>query len=95
MTHPTQRPFSAGRSAAEYADAHPGDVHLRLHGLRKGALGRALAERIGAEIVSVDSMKIYRRMDVGTAKPSAAVRARVPHHLIDVAAPSEEFSVAR
>ena len=64
-------------------------------GCGKGALGRALAERIGAEIVSVDSMKIYRRMDVGTAKPSAAVRASVPHHLIDVAEPSEDFSVAR
>lgn len=64
-------------------------------GSGKGALGSALAERLGAEIVSVDSMKIYRRMDVGTAKPSAAVRARVPHHLLDVAEPSDEFSVAR
>ena len=55
----------------------------------------SLAERLGAEIVSVDSMLVYRGMDVGTAKPTVAQRARVPHHLIDVAEPSEPFSVAR
>lgn len=55
----------------------------------------AVAEALGAEIVSVDSMLVYRGMDVGTAKPSPAERARVPHHLIDVARPSEPFSVAR
>lgn len=55
----------------------------------------AVAEALGAEIVSVDSMLVYRGMDVGTAKPSPAERARVPHHLIDVAEPSEPFSVAR
>jgi tRNA dimethylallyltransferase len=54
-----------------------------------------IAEALGAEIVSVDSMLVYRGMDVGTAKPAAADRARVPHHLIDVAEPSEPFSVAR
>lgn len=54
-----------------------------------------LAERLGAEIVSVDSMLVYRGMDVGTAKPTVAQRACVPHHLIDVAEPSEPFSVAR
>lgn len=54
-----------------------------------------LAEALGAEIVSVDSMLVYQGMDVGTAKPSAAERIRVPHHLIDVARPSEPFSVAR
>jgi tRNA dimethylallyltransferase len=54
-----------------------------------------LAQRLGAEIVSVDSMLVYRGMDVGTAKPTAAERARVPHHLLDVAEPSEPFSVAR
>lgn len=47
------------------------------------------------EIVSVDSMQIYRGMDVGTAKPSVADRAAVPHHLVDVADPAEEWSVAR
>ncbi len=55
----------------------------------------AVAEALGAEIVSVDSMLVYRGMDVGTAKPSPADRARVPHHLVDVAEPSEPFSVAR
>jgi tRNA dimethylallyltransferase len=54
-----------------------------------------LARSIGAEIVSVDSMLVYRGMDVGTAKPAGAQRAIVPHHLIDVAEPSEPFSVVR
>jgi tRNA dimethylallyltransferase len=54
-----------------------------------------LAASLGAEIVSVDSMLVYRGMDVGTAKPTLAERARVPHHLIDVADPEERFSVAR
>ena len=61
----------------------------------KTELSLALAESLGAEIVSVDSMLVYRGMDVGTAKPTVAERARVPHHLIDVAEPSEAFSVAR
>jgi tRNA dimethylallyltransferase len=54
-----------------------------------------LARRLDAEIVSVDSMTVYRGMDVGTAKPTAEQRAGVPHHLVDVADPDEEFSVAR
>jgi tRNA dimethylallyltransferase len=61
----------------------------------KTELSLALAESVGAEIVSIDSMLVYRGMDVGTAKPTDAERARVPHHMIDVAEPSEEFSVAR
>ncbi len=64
-------------------------------GCGKGSLGRELATRAGGEIVSIDSMKVYRRMDIGTAKPSPETRANLPHHLIDVAEPSEEFSVAR
>ena len=55
----------------------------------------AIAERLGAEIVSVDSMLVYRGMNIGTAKPSTAERAGVPHHLVDVAEPQEVFSVAR
>ncbi|MBP6778598.1 MAG: tRNA (adenosine(37)-N6)-dimethylallyltransferase MiaA, partial [Piscinibacter sp.] len=47
------------------------------------------------EIVSVDSALVYRGMDIGTAKPSAAERARVPHHLIDLIDPSESYSAAR
>jgi len=61
----------------------------------KGSLGRELARRLGGQIVSVDSMKIYRRMDIGTAKPSQAVRAEIPHHCIDLVEPSESFSVAQ
>ncbi|MBI3097885.1 MAG: tRNA (adenosine(37)-N6)-dimethylallyltransferase MiaA, partial [Planctomycetes bacterium] len=54
-----------------------------------------VAEALGAEILSVDSMKVYRGMDIGTAKPTAEARARVPHHGLDLAGPSESFSVAR
>jgi len=61
----------------------------------KGSLARALAREIGGEILSVDSMKVYRGMDIGTAKPTPEQRAAVPHHLIDVADPWETFSVAR
>ena len=61
----------------------------------KGRLARALAAQIGAEIVSVDSMKIYRGLDIGTAKPTPEQRAAVPHHLIDVADPWESFSAAQ
>jgi tRNA dimethylallyltransferase len=61
----------------------------------KSALALRLAERVGAEIVSCDSMQIYRGLDIGTAKPTVAERSRVPHHLIDVAAPDEIFSAAR
>lgn len=61
----------------------------------KSTLARTLADTLQAEIVSLDSMKVYRGMDIGTAKPSADVRAAIPHHLIDVADPWEEFSVAR
>jgi len=61
----------------------------------KGAVGRYVARQIGAEIISIDSMKVYRRMDIGTAKPPPQARAAIPHHLIDVVEPWEEFSVAR
>jgi tRNA dimethylallyltransferase len=61
----------------------------------KTEAGIAIALAFDAEIVSVDSMLVYRGMDVGTAKPSPAQRRAVPHHLIGVAEPSEPFSVAR
>lgn len=54
-----------------------------------------LAERLGGEIISVDSMKVYRRMDIGTAKPPLEQRRRIPHHLIDVVEPTESYSVAQ
>jgi tRNA dimethylallyltransferase len=60
----------------------------------KTEAGVLAAEDLGAEIVSVDSTTVYRGMDVGTAKPTAEQRARVPHHLLDVAEPSEPFAVA-
>ena len=66
----------------------------------KTAAALALAEALAAdgrpvEIVSVDSALVYRGMDIGTAKPTAAERARVPHHLIDVIEPNEAYSAAR
>ncbi len=61
----------------------------------KTEAGVAAAEALGAEVVSVDSTTIYRGMDVGSAKPTAEQRARVPHHLVDVADPDERFTVAR
>ena len=61
----------------------------------KTALGVALAQAIGGEVVSADSMQIYRRMDIGTAKPTAAEMGGVPHHMLDVADPAEDYSVAR
>src|SRR5262245_50009545 len=60
----------------------------------KTALSLALAERHGGEIVSADSRQIYRGMDIGTAKPTAQERSRVPHHLIDLVDPDADFSLA-
>jgi tRNA dimethylallyltransferase len=61
----------------------------------KSEIALRLAERVRGEIVSFDSMQVYRGMDIGTAKPSAAERARVPHHLLDVVPVSEPFDTAR
>jgi tRNA dimethylallyltransferase len=61
----------------------------------KSELALLLAERLGGEIVSVDSMQVYRGLDIGTAKPSPQDRARVPHHLIDVAELTESFDAAQ
>ncbi len=60
----------------------------------KSALGMALARRAPGEIIVADSMQVYRRMEVGTGKPSATERAAVPHHLLDVCDPSETFSAS-
>ena len=60
----------------------------------KTEAGLKVAEALDAEILSIDSMLVYRGMDVGTAKPSAEQRARIPHHLLDLVEPSEPFSVA-
>lgn len=59
----------------------------------KGRLAFDLAESLGAEIISIDSMKVYRRMDIGTAKPPRQARQQVNYHLIDIVEPSDSFSV--
>jgi tRNA dimethylallyltransferase len=61
----------------------------------KSSVALALAEKLGGEIISVDSMQVYRGLDIGTAKPGAEERARVPHHLIDVAELTEAFDAAK
>ena len=61
----------------------------------KTALAVELAKRFNGEVVSCDSMQIYRRMDIGTAKPFPEERQGIPHHMIDVAEPDEDFSVGR
>lgn len=61
----------------------------------KTAFSLSLAEELHAEIISVDSMQVYRYMDIGTAKPSREEQGRVPHHLIDVADPDEEYHAGR
>ena len=61
----------------------------------KSSLALALAKKVPLEIVSMDSAQVYRGMDIGTAKPSAAERAEVPHHLIDIVDPDEAYSTGR
>ena len=61
----------------------------------KTALGVALAKRLDGEVISADSMQIYRGMDIGTAKPTAEEMEGVPHHMLDVADPAENFSTAK
>ena len=61
----------------------------------KTELSLALAERLNGEIVSADSMQIYRGMDIGTAKPTPGERRGIPHHMLDVAEPGDDWSVSR
>ena len=61
----------------------------------KTALAVALAKEFNGEVVSCDSMQIYKRMDIGTAKPTAEEMEGIPHHMIDVCEPEEDFSVSR
>ena len=89
MTGPTPPPA--------VPDLRPGPVLALVGPTAAGKTGLALAvaERLGAEVVSADAMLVYRGMDIGTAKPTPRERARVPHHLVDLVDPGEEFSVAR
>jgi tRNA dimethylallyltransferase len=61
----------------------------------KSETALTLAERLGGEIVNADSQQVYRYMDIGTGKPSLEERERIPHHLIDIVDPDEEFNAAR
>jgi tRNA dimethylallyltransferase len=61
----------------------------------KSEIALLVAEKIGGEIISADSMQVYRGLDIGTAKPSSAERARVPHHLIDICELTENFDAAQ
>lgn len=62
-------------------------------GIGKSELGILLARHLNAEIISADSMQVYRYFDIGSAKPTREMRAQIPHHLIDVVDPSEEYNV--
>jgi tRNA dimethylallyltransferase len=77
------------------ADSCPLSVILGPTASGKSDLAMEVARRRRGEILSVDSMQVYRGMDIGTAKPSEAERAEVRHHLIDVVEPTETFTVAR
>lgn len=83
------------RPAAESPLTEPVLVLIGPTAVGKTALSLALAERFSCEIVGLDSMQIYRHMDIGTAKATAEERALVPHHLLDVVNPDEEYHVAR
>ena len=61
----------------------------------KSAVALELAQRLPVEIISVDSAQVFRGMDIGTAKPSPAERAAIPHHLIDIIDPTESYSAAK
>ena len=81
---------------AKTSDLHPHPVFIAgPTAVGKSEVALLLAEQLGGEIISVDSMQVYRGLDLGTAKPSAAERVRVPHHLIDVVELDEPFDAAR
>ena len=61
----------------------------------KTALSVRLAKELGGEVISFDSMQVYKRMDIGTAKPTMEERQGIVHHMLDVAEPWEDFSVSR
>ncbi len=76
-------------------DEHPLTFLVGPTASGKSDFAPELARVLGAQIASLDSMLVYRGMDIGTAKPGRELRARVPHHLIDLVEPSESYSVSR
>ena len=94
----THVPGSPCPAQGDQWDAHPSGRIVVVCGPTasgKTALAVALAQVLDGEVVSADSMQIYRRMDIGTAKPTPQEQAGIPHHMLDVAEPEESFSVAR
>jgi tRNA dimethylallyltransferase len=86
---------SSGASSAPDAGA-PGPIALvGATATGKTAVGILLAEALGTEVIGCDSRQVYRRLDIGSAKPTPAERRRVRHHLVDVADPGERYSAAR
>jgi len=89
---------SRPKAGAPSAILHPPSAPLFLAGptaVGKSEVALLLAEQFGGEIISADSMQVYRGLDIGTAKPTAAERARVPHHLLDVAELNAPFDAAK
>jgi tRNA dimethylallyltransferase len=96
--HVNKDPNSAASADMDFPA--PGDAHAPIFlagptAVGKSAVALALAEKIGGEIISVDSMQVYRGLDIGTAKPTAEEWHKIPHHLIDVCDLSEPFDAAK
>src|SRR5919198_4783609 len=87
--HPFLRPQAGGRARIKLI-AMVGPTAVG-----KTSLAIRLAEKFNGEVVGADSRQIYKLMDIGTAKPTAAERARVPHHLIDLVLPDETLTLAQ
>ena len=83
----------AAAAGMQYQDADPDPVIAIVGPTATGktAAGIEVARRVGGEFISADSMAVYRRLDIGTAKPELAERTEIPFHLIDVAEPDEPF----
>jgi len=95
--HEIHPPSLPRRSEAEAGDIlHPHPIFLAgPTAVGKSEIALCLAKKLGGEIISVDSMQVYRGLDLGTAKPTLAERARVPHHLVDVVDLTEPFDAAK
>src|SRR5580704_2324435 len=92
VAYRSRSPFFARTLMREAANRRRAVLLMGPTGSGKSDLALRLGEALPLEIVSVDSALVYRGMDIGTAKPTAAMRARVPHHLIDIRDPAESYS---